>query len=315
MSFTKLVHNKMEISDFKPTSKPSSNKVRIVSIEEVEFCTAFVGGVSGKNICGLMKGDNGSCNKYKTHADQEKGNVESALYLTPNCTKMFLKPLVKFIIRDENYAFLFHVGEDLSKDTAMYIVYVVTRTANASMEGVDETAYVGTILTAGMEVIENMNGEDPGNPSKRLKTFVPKCIENISDPVIANFISKLQLHLNHSAEVIVGAQASISLLNRKIGDVPEDHTVIWCAIGDITKKLISHGSVLENLDLDFLIKEDKEAHLLTVNIKTSVDDAMAEAMSAASKVGYISATITQLVTTGSGGCLDSMHHNLNMGEC
>ena len=30
---TNLVQNKMEISDFKPTSKPSANKVRILSIE------------------------------------------------------------------------------------------------------------------------------------------------------------------------------------------------------------------------------------------------------------------------------------------
>ena len=41
---------------------------------------------------------------------------------------------------------------------------------------------------------------------------------------------------------------------------------------------------------------------------------MAQAPSAASKVGYISATLTQLVTPGSGICLDSMHHALNMGD-
>ena len=66
---TNLVQHKMKISDSKPTSNPSSNKVIILRIEEVDFCTAFVGGVPGNKICGLMKGDNGSCNKYKTHAD------------------------------------------------------------------------------------------------------------------------------------------------------------------------------------------------------------------------------------------------------
>ena len=50
----------METSEFKPASKPSANKIRMVRIEEVEFCIAFLGGVPGKNICGLMKGDNGS---------------------------------------------------------------------------------------------------------------------------------------------------------------------------------------------------------------------------------------------------------------
>ena len=38
------------------------------------------------------------------------------------------------------------------------------------------------------------------------------------------------------------------------------------------KNLISHGAVLENLDLDLLMKEAMEAHLLTVNIETYVDD-------------------------------------------
>ena len=67
MGITTVGQHKMEISDSKPASNTSSTKVRIVSIEEVEFCTAFVGGVPGNNICGLMKGGNGSCNKYKTH--------------------------------------------------------------------------------------------------------------------------------------------------------------------------------------------------------------------------------------------------------
>ena len=41
---------------------------------------------------------------------------------------------------------------------------------------------------------------------------------------------------------------------------------------------------------------------------------MSETMSAADKVGFISGTLTQLVTPGAGGCLYSMHHALNMGD-
>ena len=41
---------------------------------------------------------------------------------------------------------------------------------------------------------------------------------------------------------------------------------------------------------------------------------MAQAMSAAAKVGYMSATLTQLVTPGAGGHLDSTNHALNMGD-
>ena len=63
-----MVHHKMEISYSKPTPKPSANKVRIVSIEEVDFCTLFVGGAPVKKICGLMKLVYGYSNKYKTHA-------------------------------------------------------------------------------------------------------------------------------------------------------------------------------------------------------------------------------------------------------
>ena len=37
MGVTTMGHHKMEISDSKPTSKPSSNKVRIFRIEEVSF--------------------------------------------------------------------------------------------------------------------------------------------------------------------------------------------------------------------------------------------------------------------------------------
>ena len=51
--------HKIEISDFKTTTKPSSNRVGIFRIEEVDFCTAFVGGVTGNKICGLIKGYNG----------------------------------------------------------------------------------------------------------------------------------------------------------------------------------------------------------------------------------------------------------------
>ena len=136
MGVTTVVQNKMEISDSKPTAKTSSNKVRIVSIEEVYFCTAFVGGVPGDKICGLMKEDNGSCNKYKTHADREKGHLESDFYLTTNGTNLFLKPLVSLIIGDANQEFLSQVGEDLSKDTNMAIMEELNRTTNTSTKGV-----------------------------------------------------------------------------------------------------------------------------------------------------------------------------------
>ena len=43
------------------------------------------------------------------------------------------------------------------------------------------------------------------------------------------------------------------------------------------KKLVSHGAVLDNLDLDLLMKDSREAHLLIMNIKKSVGDAMAQA--------------------------------------
>ena len=85
-------------------------------------------------------------------------------------------------------------------------------------------------------------------------------------------------------------------------------------MGDIMKKLILHGSVLDNIDLDLLMKEAREAHLLTVNTKTSMDDAMAHATSATVNIGYMSVTLTQLITPGAGGRLDSMHHALNMGD-
>ena len=43
-----MVQHKVEISDSKPTSKTSTNKVRIVRVEDVDCCTEFVGGVLGK---------------------------------------------------------------------------------------------------------------------------------------------------------------------------------------------------------------------------------------------------------------------------
>ena len=75
------------------------------------------------------------------------------------------------------------------------------------------------------------------------------------------------MHLNHSAEVIVGDQASISLLNINMGDVADDHKAVWFAMGDTMKNFISNGVVLDKLDIDALMKESREAHLLTVNIK------------------------------------------------
>ena len=143
-----MVQYKMDTSDLNPTPKPSSNKVRIFIIEEVEFCTAFVGGVQVNKICDLMKGDNGSCNKYKTHEDREKGNVESAFYLTNNGTNLFLKPLVSLMIGDSNHKFISQVVEYVSKDTTMAIMDEVNRTKNTLTEGVEEAAYVGTIQTS-----------------------------------------------------------------------------------------------------------------------------------------------------------------------
>ena len=55
MGVTNMVQHKMEIYDSKPTYNPSANKVRIVSIEEVDFLTSFVGVVPGNKICDLMK--------------------------------------------------------------------------------------------------------------------------------------------------------------------------------------------------------------------------------------------------------------------
>ena len=52
----------------------------------------------------------------------------------------------------------------------------------------------------------------------------------------------------------------ILLFSKEIDSVQdsyEDHTTIWCVMGDIMNKLVSHGSVLDNLELDFLIKESR----------------------------------------------------------
>ena len=110
MGVTTMDQHKLEISDSKPTSKPSYNKVKNFRIEEVDFCTAFVGGVPGNKICGLMKGYNGSCNKYKTHAYLENVHVDSAFYFTTNDTNLFLKHMVSLIIGDANQAFFSQVG-------------------------------------------------------------------------------------------------------------------------------------------------------------------------------------------------------------
>ena len=120
-STTRFQHN-MEVLYSNTTSNPSYNKVRIVRVEEVDFCTDFVGGVPGNKIGGLMKEVYGSYNKYKTHAGKDKGDTESALYLNSNVIKLFLKPLVSLKIRDENKEFLSQVGEDIPKDTAMDIL-------------------------------------------------------------------------------------------------------------------------------------------------------------------------------------------------
>ena len=126
-----------------------------------------------------MKGDNGSCNKYKTHEDREKGHVESAFYLNTNGKNLLLKPLVSLITEDVNQAFLSQVGEDLSKDTAMAIMEEVKHITNTSTEGFEEADYVGTISTAGTEVIYELTGADPCYPAKGLKTFVPQYMETI----------------------------------------------------------------------------------------------------------------------------------------
>ena len=60
MGATTLVQPRMEVSYYKTTYNTSSDKVSIGRVEEVDFCTEFLGGVPGKNICGLIKGVSGS---------------------------------------------------------------------------------------------------------------------------------------------------------------------------------------------------------------------------------------------------------------
>ena len=152
--------------------------------------------------------------------------MKSALYLTSNGKNLFFKPLVSLIIGDANQAFFSQVGEYLSRDTVIDIKDKVNRTSNNLTEQFGEAAYVGVIPTVGTEVIDELTCRDPGYPENRLKKFIPPGIENISDIVMEELISKLQLHFNHIAEIIFGYQANISLLNSKMGDVPEDHTKI-----------------------------------------------------------------------------------------
>ena len=48
---------------------------------------------------------------------------------------------------------------------------------------------------------------------------MPTGSETIADPVMEKFVSNLQVHLNHSAEVIVWSQDSIFLIENKMEDV------------------------------------------------------------------------------------------------
>ena len=134
MGATTLVQYNMEVSESKPNSKNSSNKVMIVWVEEVDFCIAVVGEVPGNKICSLMKVVDRYCNKYKTHAGKDKGDIDSVFYLTPNGTDLFLKPLVSLNLGDENQEFLSQVVEDLSNYTDMDIMNEVNHTMNASTE-------------------------------------------------------------------------------------------------------------------------------------------------------------------------------------
>ena len=84
-------------------------------------------------------------------------------------------------------------------------------------------------------------------------------------------------------------------------------------MGDITKKLILHGAVLENLDVEALMKESRESHLLTASIKTSVENDMEQSTSLSDKVVSMSAFMNQLVTPGTVGRLYATHQALNMG--
>ena len=56
--------------------------------------------------------------------------------------------------------FLSQVEEDLPKYTNMATMDEVNRSANTSMEVIEEAAFVGTIPTAGTEVIDELTGEN-----------------------------------------------------------------------------------------------------------------------------------------------------------
>ena len=71
---------------------------------------------------------------------------------------------------------------------------------------------------------------------------------------------------------------------------------------------------LDNLDLDSLMKEAREAHLLTANIKTYLDDAMTQTTSTTYTFGSVSTTLTHILTPRVGGRIYSTHHALNMGD-
>ena len=187
MGATTLVQPRMEVSYYKTTYNTSSEKVSIGRVEEVDFCTEFLGGATGNKICGLVKGENGSCNKYKPHAVLEKGDLYRDFYLNSNGTNMFLKHFISLTIGDENQMFILHVGEDLSKDTAMAIMNEVNRTTNTSTDEFEEAAYVGTLSKDGTKVMDELSCGDIGSPSKRLKTVAPPEIETIADTVMVKF--------------------------------------------------------------------------------------------------------------------------------
>ena len=84
-------------------------------------------------------------------------------------------------------------------------------------------------------------------------------------------------------------------------------------MGDITEKFIYHGSVLEKIEVDEIMKEAREVHLLTASIKTSVDNDMEQSTSLSDKVVSMSAFMNQLVTPGTVGRLYATHQALNMG--
>ena len=71
--------------------------------------------------------------------------------------------MVSLIIGYENQEFLSQVLEYLSKDIDMAIMEKVNHTKTTSTEGVEEDTYIGTIPTAGTEVIDNMTGGYPSS--------------------------------------------------------------------------------------------------------------------------------------------------------